>query len=89
MGHIGSSFSNLFTFATSGDAVIDFINAFDDSNLSVQNEGSVWGVLTGDQLLFEGASKQECDDFLFGLIVGAAIFSDMRSHPLWVGQFPT
>lgn len=82
MGEIGYSVQALFPF-DSGEAVRDFINGCDDSNLAVVSGGHGWAVLTGDQVLFEGASLHECDDFLYGLVVGAVFFSDLASHPRW------
>jgi hypothetical protein len=80
MGAVGQSVRSIFRDVLSGDDVLRFLSRVTpDSHVEVLHEDGTWGVLTGDQLLFVGQTRGECDDFLLGLVVGAALFPDLAT----------
>lgn len=78
MGEIGGSFAHSFKYR-SAQEVIDFLNT-KGANTTIQTEDGTYGVLTGDQVLFEGNSISECTDFLYGLLLGGTLFSNLATE---------
>jgi hypothetical protein len=79
MGKVGSSVRNTFPFATWQDAVAHLVRYLPDADLVVTRDDEGLVVLIGDQILFEAASESECQDFIIGAVVGAALFGDLAA----------